>query len=159
QFYEHDLEFEDGDDTTDEAGRFKIRVPVKGSFLVTASAPASDPCLKLVKLVRWPAGQVKHKTDLVLEPGVMVRGTVTEAASSKPVAGARLVYIPFKRDGNNLGSVSDDRTAAVWSGEVASGKDGSFITAVPRESGHLLVKGPTRDYIDEIVPWGKVKDD
>jgi RNA polymerase sigma factor (sigma-70 family) len=158
QFLEELLEFENGFDTTDDTGRFKIRVPVKGSFLVTASAPASDPSLKLVKLVRWPAGQVKHKADLVLEPGVLVRGTVTEAASSKPVAGARLVYMPFKRDGNNLGSVSDDRQAAVWAGEVVSGKDGSFITAVPPESSHLLVNGPTRDYIDEVVPWGKLKD-
>src|SRR5262249_50640665 len=103
----------------------------------------------------WPAGQVKHKADLVLNPGVLVRGTVTESASKKPVAGARFVYMPFKSDADF--SVREDRPAGVWAGEVVSGKDGSFIAAVPRENGHLLVSGPTRDYIDEVLPWAKLQ--
>jgi RNA polymerase sigma factor (sigma-70 family) len=143
--------FEDSEGITDEEGRYRILLPAQRTFWVTAAGPASDPCLTAITGVIWPSGKTKHQTDLSLDPGVLVRGTVTEETSGRPVAGARILYKPLKQDSGQ--SVDVDHARNVRPPEfVVSGADGSFVTAVPEGSGHFILTGPTRDYIYAAVP-------
>src|SRR5207244_11976343 len=99
--------------------------------------------LILRKVHEWPKGARKQQVDLALPRGVLVRGTVTEADSGKPLAGARVQFNP--RQANNPHFREDVVTD--WEGAVVSGPDGRFQIATLPGPGHLLFRGPTPDYI------------
>ena len=59
------------------------------------------------------------------------------------MSGAAIQYFPLK--GGAIGSLSDPQTT------VVSKDDGSFQIVVPAGKGHLLVFGPTSDYILDVI--------
>src|SRR5262249_22806434 len=76
-------------------GRFHV-VPYVGTHhSVIAYPPDGAPYLLHNKEFDWPkADVVRHQVKLTLTPGVLVKGTVTEAGSGQPVAGASVQFEP-----------------------------------------------------------------
>jgi hypothetical protein len=136
----------------DERGRFRLN-PFPGvSYAVTALAPTGEPYLSVRKELDRPSAAVKLTLDIPLPRGVLVHGTVTEAPSGKPVAGAGVQFFPRLKDNPHL----DNEVVREWEGGVRSGPDGRFQIAVLPGPGHLLVKGPTPDYIYREINSSKV---
>jgi RNA polymerase sigma factor (sigma-70 family) len=131
---------------TDEDGRFLLRYAGRSATTLMVYAPEGEPYLNVYHRVEWPKGAVKQEVTVTLPRGVLVRGKVTEAGSSKPVAGAGIQFKPRddgdpQRPKNLLGG---------WYEEITR-QDGSFSMAVLAEPGHLLIRGPTSDYIHEEI--------
>lgn len=138
---------------TDREGRFRInsfRWPVNASgeegWLI-AYSPPGEPYCNAQKSFRWPRGAVKHTLDLALPRGVLVRGTVTDEATGRPVAGALVSYLaqynnpnlkPEDLSGNNFVNGRD---------MVPTAADGTFRIAGRPGPGYLLVEGPDADYM------------
>jgi RNA polymerase sigma factor (sigma-70 family) len=129
------------DGRADANGRFRIN-PFPGSFFqVTAYAPDGAPYLTLRKIIKWPGAIVKQVVEMKLPSGVLLRGQVTEAGSGARVAGASVQYEPRRANNRPEGILTG------WENMVVSGSDGRFDICVPSGPGHLLVHGPTTDYI------------
>ena len=93
-----------------------------------------------------------QEVEVELRRGVLVRGRVTEAGSGQPVAGARVQY--NDRGGNHpVGVIEPSRLNT-----AISGPDGRFELPVPPEPGHLLVLGPTPDYVPVETSEGELAD-
>jgi RNA polymerase sigma factor (sigma-70 family) len=137
---------------TDEKGHYRLRVaPGSGqpgtlSTEVFATPPEGQPYIRREAPFDWPQGAVKHHIDLALERGVLVRGTITDAATGKPIAGAKAMAVRERR--------------LLWDPEtprVTTGDDGTFAVAVPSGSrGHVLVKGPNNDYVTSEITYGEL---
>ena len=125
----------------DAAGRFEIRQSWGNHFFVAAFAPPGEPYLNTEQHLEWPKGAAEQTVNLSLPRGVLIRGKVLESVTGEPISGASVVYYPIRRKGlpENLVSRGDS--------SVPSGADGSFSIAVPHGDGHILVFGPTRDYV------------
>src|SRR5262249_20315762 len=79
-----------------------------------------------------------------------------EAGTDRPVAGATLHYFPTDPEALH-GPRDRERGGRLAVEECVSGPDGSFqLAVVPDLPAHLAVMGPTRDYIEEVTPFGKV---
>jgi hypothetical protein len=98
------------------------------------------------RAAEWENGVLKKSLNVALPCGVLIRGQVTEEASGKPVAGAILGFLPRERD-NPL--FRGENRPSTLGGEMkhSSGPDGSFQLTVPAGPGHLIVRGPTLDYV------------
>ena len=86
-----------------------------------------------------------------LRRGVLVRGRVTEAASGEPVAGARVQYNDYNSS-HISGAIEPSRLNT-----AISGPDGRFELPVPPEPSHLLVLGPTPDYVAVESSYGETR--
>src|SRR5262249_94749 len=75
-----------------------------------------------------------------------VPGTVTDAVSGKPVAGAHIQFEPFP-DNNPFYRDDVRPQSRYWDLSITSGPDGKFAIAVLPGPGHLLVNGPSLDYL------------
>jgi RNA polymerase sigma factor (sigma-70 family) len=148
---------EQGEAVTDEAGHYRLHAPSLASFELLAWPPARVPSLGFAQWVRWPRGAVKHKVDFVLHAGAIFRGKVTEAGTGKPVAGATLEYHPYRN--RQLDALVDrEHGNDVCGKAVVTGPDGTFQMAVmPEEKMSLLVRGPTRDYIEVATAHGNIE--
>jgi hypothetical protein len=139
----------------DEKGHYRLRMPAdrpEGAFgpKIKAFPPEGEayfPYLHREAVVKWPKGAVKHRLDLSLARGVVVRGTVTEAGQGKPITGAVVV-------------VSDPNPEVDYPGhvpQVSTRQDGTFALPVrPDHQCHLLVKGPNNDYIPAEITSGEL---
>jgi hypothetical protein len=126
----------------DAQGRFRLN-PISGTELrVTAFAPIGQPYLTFSKQFPWPKGAIKHRVELSLPRGVLVRGKVKEAPSGKPVAGASVCFQPRDGDLNVITPFSEG-----WDQAAVTSPNGEFQLAALPTAGHLLIKGPTPDYI------------
>jgi hypothetical protein len=137
---------------TDSEGRFRTNTGPGDSGVLSVAPPDGQPYLGAYKEIDWPKGAVAQAVDLTLPRGVMIRGTVTEQGSGRPVAGAVVMYLPrlTPDEGRTGNRGAPTETAA----------DGSFEIAVPPQPGHLVVRGPTDDYIyqeigDDLVYEGR----
>jgi hypothetical protein len=133
----------------DADGRFRLPTSAASRVSLSASAPEGEPYLTLKKDVEWPKGAVRHEVDLALPRAVLVTGTVTEAPSGKPVAGASVQFFPQQRDNPEF----RPDVAALWRGGVVTGLDGKFQLPALPGPGHLLVHGPTADYVHREVVY------
>jgi RNA polymerase sigma factor (sigma-70 family) len=124
-------------------GRFAINTFAGDSLGITAYAPEGGPYLNPVKHLEWPKGAVQQEIEIALPRGILVRGTVTEKASGKPVPGATVEFWPYQFDNREIQS-----GVTVW---TTTGPNGRFRIAVPSGHGHLLINGPSPDYIPQIV--------
>jgi hypothetical protein len=133
--------------STDAAGRFRIR-PFPGRQLsLRVYPPAGSPYLLARKNLLWPAGAERCEVSLALRRGLLVRGRVTEARSGAPLPGAAVEHVPNRLRGTAPGPTREDRSVEWHPGEAQAGADGSFALAVPPGPGHLLVRGPTPEYL------------
>jgi RNA polymerase sigma factor (sigma-70 family) len=139
----------------DGHGRFRVSLPPGKWYAMTASAPAGRPYLTPRQTFEWPRGAVRHTRDIRLPRGVLVRGKVTEKASGRPVAGAGVQYMPCV--GKNLNVRNDVVTG--WQAMVLTGPDGMFQIVVEPGAGHLLVSGPTQDFIHREIGFNRLRED
>lgn len=128
----------------DDQGRFLMN-PIAGeSYTVGAFPTGGEPYLIQQDELRWTKGAVKATHDIKVRRGVLIRGKVTVAGTNHPLGASSIQFIPMRVPGG-------DSVLSGWQAIVASQDDGSFQIAVPAGKGHLLVFGPTGDYIlDEI---------
>jgi RNA polymerase sigma factor (sigma-70 family) len=137
---------------TDEKGHYRVRLAGGGRdgfpSEVRATPPEGQPYLPYLRgraPLEWPKGAVKHRIDLALARGVLVRGTVTDAVTGKPIAGAEARALV-----GALGGLGDPR--------VTTAADGAFALAVPPgRGGHVLVKGPNNDYVAVEITSGELQ--
>jgi RNA polymerase sigma factor (sigma-70 family) len=141
----------------DATGRFRL-APFLGAYhTVLALPPPGTPYLSHRKQVRWPKADVtKQEVQLSLIRGILVRGRITEKPSGKPVAGAS---VSFVQNRTNNRFYRDD-TGTSWD-EVqqvgVSDKDGNFQLPVLPGPNHLLVCGPTPDYVKVETSLKKIE--
>ncbi len=126
----------------DDQGRFTARVAPRQYYSIRAYPPEGQPYLIPEHRFEWTKGRVKTTTDISLPRGVLIRGKVVEEGTGRPLAGSSVQFEANPR--------RDDILAA-WQTIVASHDDGSFQIAVPPGKGHLLIFGPTPDYIVEEI--------
>jgi RNA polymerase sigma factor (sigma-70 family) len=135
------------DGKADGEGRFHLNPPPGKSMQVMACPRDGSPYLVTQTEFKWPKGAAKHIIDLKLPRGILVIGKVTEEASGKAIAQAGVQYFPQSANNPDL----PQNVVTGWQGSVVSGVDGTFKMAVPAGPGHLLVSGPTADYVHQEV--------
>ncbi len=127
---------------TDETGRFRINPPPADRvFGITAYPPEGQPYLIAQGRIDWPKGALEQSLDLALPRGVLIRGTVTEAGTGRPVPGASVAFI---YEGQIRSGTND-------SGRVETAADGTFQLAAQRRPGCLFVMGPSDHYAFQAV--------
>jgi protocatechuate 3,4-dioxygenase beta subunit len=130
-----------------ENGYFRLNPYPGKSYVIAAFAPAGRAELNLQRELKWPVGSPQQRVEMRLPSGVLVRGRVTEAETGRPIAGAGIEYRPRRFGNSNL----RDDVITGWQARTTSGKDGVFRIAVLPGPGHLLINGPTPDYIHQEV--------
>ncbi len=128
----------------DAEGRFRTNAGPGVRGAVSSYPPDGQPYLEAFQSIDWPKGAIAQAVDLALPRGAMIRGTVNEPGPGRPVAGAMVMYLAPR-------APNDDRFARA--GPVETAADGSFALAVPRRPGHLVVRGPDDDYVDQEIGY------
>jgi RNA polymerase sigma factor (sigma-70 family) len=132
---------------TDARGRFRLNVYPGETVNVQAFSPTGLPYLGIARSLRWPKGAARQETELTLPRGVLVRGTITEKPSGKAVDQAEVYYVPQQED-------NPGRRGGLLVGsyhKAYSKADATFEIVVPTGRGHLLVAGPSPDYVAQPV--------
>jgi RNA polymerase sigma factor (sigma-70 family) len=131
----------------DDEGRFKIS-PYSGDyFRMRVFPPDGQPFLAREHEFAWTKGSVKKELDLTLPRGALIEGKVTEEGTGSPVEGASIQFVPVKPPEGIIHG---------FEAIVLSNADGSFKVAVPPGKGHLMITGPTLDYIPQEIGGGKL---
>jgi RNA polymerase sigma factor (sigma-70 family) len=138
---------------SDQRGNFRVACP-PGSLGVWALPAEGTVWLGRMLAVTWPRGKVRHRVTITLPRGVRVRGKVTEAPSGKPVAGAVIEYRPFESNPAAHYTVLSWRVGGTE--RVRTRKDGTFEATVFPGRGHILAKGPSRDFILQRFDAGRL---
>ncbi len=113
--------------------------PIAGeSYTLGAFPTGGEPYLIQQDELKWNKGAVKATHDIKLRRGVLIRGKVTERETGRPLPASSIQFMPVN---------GGDSVLSGWQAIVASQDDGSFQIAVPAGKGHLLVFGPTGDYV------------
>jgi RNA polymerase sigma factor (sigma-70 family) len=129
------------------------RVAVSGSGHVYARPPDGEPFLALKKYVDWPKGGViRQEVNLALPRGLVRTGKIVDSASGKAVAGAEIQYFPQTLDNSDY----RPELASCWHTAVESDANGTFQMALPPGPGHLLVRGPSADYVHQEIPFSQL---
>jgi RNA polymerase sigma factor (sigma-70 family) len=141
---------------TDADGRFRLPSAGRGGVTLEVFAPAGEPYLSVYHRVEFPKGTVKQEVTITLPRGVLVRGKVNEAGSGKPVAGAGVQFWPRQTDDPNR----PKNVFTGWHHSEVTAEDGTFRMAVLPGEAHLLIQGPTPDFIhqeigSEMISWGR----
>jgi hypothetical protein len=134
--------------TADDQGRVRIAPWPGDSFSITAYPREGEPYLRRESSLDWPKGAVQQAVEVRLRRGAVVHGRLIEEPSGKGVAGARVSYFQTHRN-NPLYAYSYNR-------DTSSGPDGTFTLVVDYGPGHLLVQGPSDDYINVPTSHGEM---
>ncbi len=126
----------------DSQGRFEANPSPGDYFHLTAYPTNGEPYLPPPVEFAWTKGAVRKHLDIPLPRGVLIRGKVTALSSSTPLSGASVQFLSMSPRDRNQG-----RSNSI----VASKDDGSFQLVVPPGKGHLLIFGPTVDFILESI--------
>jgi hypothetical protein len=133
---------------TDAQGRFRAPLPPADrfnpgdNFGVTVFEPEGRDYLVTRGEFAWTRGTLKREVEIKVPRGVAIRGKVTEEGTGRPLSGASIQYLAIDGPRENKGD---------WDAGVASRDDGSFRVVVPPGKGHLLVYGPTAEYVLEVI--------
>jgi RNA polymerase sigma factor (sigma-70 family) len=122
----------------DREGRFTMNPLAGETYTLGAFPTGGEPYLIQQEEFKWTKGAVKATHDIKVRRGVVIKGKVTEAGADRPLPGSSIMFIPVQ---------GGDDLLSGWQAMVASQSDGSFQIAVPAGKGHLLVFGPTGDYV------------
>ena len=109
---------------------------------MNAFPPEGEPYLAAEVEFAWPKGAIRKRIEIQLPHGVLIRGKITEGGSAAPLERATVQYRPMKQTNSTLSGLQSI---------VASKEDGSFQIVVPAGKGHLLVFGPTSDYVLDVI--------
>jgi hypothetical protein len=131
---------------TDAQGRFRLNPHPTRNLQLTVRPPEGESYLGLQVPLPWPPKQPGEETHFTLPRGVRVRGQVVEAGSSKPVVGAVVTSMTRIR-GNAYLRRPNPHEYLKGDHEAVTGPDGVYEMTLVPGAGHLLVKGPTPDYL------------
>src|SRR5262249_11040600 len=130
----------------DDQGHVRIAPWPGDAFTIIAYPKEGEPYLRREADLDWPKGAVHQTVEVKLKRGVAVRGRLIEEPSGQPVAGAGLAdYHPHRHTPLHDVSLSRD---------TVRGPDGTFTLVAPPGPGHLLVQGPSDDYINVPTSHG-----
>lgn len=138
---------------TDARGRYRIVGHHGETLWAHFFPPAGSPFLEgFAKESRaWPQGVATQALNFALDRGRVFRGTILDAATRGPIAGARIIYRPE-------GLAPDDPNRNGLSVHpVTSDAQGRFAVNGIDGAGVLLVEAPTEAYIRariEAKAWG-----
>jgi RNA polymerase sigma factor (sigma-70 family) len=140
---------------TDARGRFGVEglstAPDRSYSVELFPGPGSGYIALDQTRLPWPAGQKILEKEFTLARGRVVRGTVTEAETHRPLSGVSVVYRPARGNPHNRGGFTFDTP-------VLSDRQGRFtLTGLPGE-GFLVVHAPSRDYVRVGLPAEAVRD-
>ena len=135
---------------TDAEGRFQMNPIAGAEYTLGAFPTGGEPYLIAQDTLKWVKGKVKMPHDFKLTRGVTIRGKVTEQGTGHPLAGSSIQFVPAR---------NNDKVLSGWQAIVASRDDGSFQIAVPPGKGHLLVFGPTPDFVLQEIGSNRLHDD
>jgi RNA polymerase sigma factor (sigma-70 family) len=128
----------------DREGRYRLIGLSAGVHRLVARPPTGEPFLPFRLEGGLPNSQRPVKLDFALARAPWAEGTVTNARTGKPIAGASLHYFPF--DPAGVLQFSGDAEAFGEAGRTDA--DGRFkIVALPG-SGAIGVYGPDGPYIE-----------
>jgi hypothetical protein len=131
----------------DANGHFKIS-PYSGDyFRMRVYPPEGQPYLIRELEFQWTKGAVKKELDVTLPRGVVIEGKVVEDGTGHPVGGASIQFAPVRPPNDIIHG---------FEAIVLSKEDGSFRVTVPSGKGHLMIVGPTLDYIPEEISGGRL---
>ncbi len=139
----------DLDVEADENGHFRMGLYLADAFTLRITAPAGEPYLKKATTVSWPKGAARQTLNVALLRGVKVRGKITEAPSGKPVADARVDF--WSKDLKLPEGVRRP-------GKAKTDKNGVFHALLPTGSWHVLINGPTQEYVYQKIAIEKLAD-
>jgi protocatechuate 3,4-dioxygenase beta subunit len=124
---------------TDGQGRAQV-IPGPGiAYRLHIYPPEGEPYVPALREIEWPKAAVRQSVDVKLSRGAVVRGRLIEDPAGTPVVGGWAVYHQTFRN--------NPRFRYLPSIEAVSGPDGTFTMVVPYGPGHLLVQGPSADYL------------
>jgi RNA polymerase sigma factor (sigma-70 family) len=129
----------------DAEGRYTLRGLGPGEHKLIASPPIGEPNLPMEMAGGRVNNQQPVRLDFALSRGVWIEGTVTNARTKKPIAGASIYYTPLG-EGAVVRFGGDPLAFDEAAGRTDA--DGKFrIVGVPG-SGAIAVHAPDGPYID-----------
>ncbi len=134
----------------DAEGRFTMNPIVSDKYTLGAFPTGGEPYLIQQDELKWAKGTIKATHDIKVRRGVLIRGKITEAGTNHPLPASSVQFIPVR---------GGDEVLSGWQAIVASQEDGSFQIAVPPGKGHLLVFGPTGDYVLGEIGFNRLSND
>lgn len=126
----------------DGDGRFRINPPFADEYTIVVYPSSGEPYPIFSESLKWTGGTAEMRHDLKVARGVLIRGKVVESATGRPIAGAYIQWVPLQR------VVQEFYTSMM---PMSSGPDGTFEIAVASGKGHLLINGPTPDFVAESI--------
>jgi hypothetical protein len=139
-----------GEVRTDEHGRYRMPGPSGLRDYQVGAYPPPDSGYLAIRGGRggeWPAGASFIEVNFQLPRGRLIRGTVLDADTKKPVAGVGIVY-EFHRDNQRVW----DKPYDLFSPALTD-KEGRFTITGLVGQGFVLAEGPSFDYVRTMLPW------
>ena len=132
------------DGTTDAEGHFRLN-PYPGiRFGIIAYPPKGSPHqVKQLRDLHWSSGEASKNIEIRLDRGVLARGTIVDAETSKPLRGASIQYKPDTVNNKNL----TDEIITGWQGIQKTNDAGEFAITVFPGPGTLLVHTADGNYV------------
>ena len=93
-----------------------------------------------------------REIKVVLDRGTVVKGRVFDKDSAEGIGGARIQFCHNRK----MQVVSQGGAEATRLDSTLSRADGSYELCVPIEDGHLVVVGPTRDFVKQQITYGEL---
>ncbi len=126
----------------DNQGQFQANPFPADHFKVSAFPADGMPYLPSRVEFAWNKGAVKKEIVVKLTRGTVIKGKVVEENTGRALAEASVQYLAINGSAEHKGG---------WEAMVASKDDGSYQIVVPPGKGHLLVFGPTADFILDVI--------
>ena len=145
------------DGQADSDGRFRISASLAHHYGIVVEPPVGSPYF-LRRLKPDATRQVRQQIDVTLERGILAQGRIHEATTGLPVPGAIVVYRP-KQKNNPLFKEDLFAIGGYRELSVVSDARGLFRIPVLPGQGHLLVKGPSPDFIPVRTSEGELEYD
>jgi hypothetical protein len=139
-----------GEARTDGQGRYRMPGPAGLSDYQVGAYPPPDSGYLALRGGRggeWPTGAKFIEVKFQLPRGRLIRGTVLDADTKRPLAGVSIVY-EFHRDNQRVW----DKPYDLFSPALTD-KEGRFTITGLVGQGFLLAEGPSVDYVRTMLPW------